>query len=686
MNKKAKIAMVAGLCVLLAGATATHYAWQEGLIPTNVLAAHPRAPLPENFVAALRADSSIAKSIKPVCLRPHLASTRKLDHMGIPGLPHQSYPGWDMVSIAQVPGESGQRIDQLTQALDALAQAKLYTASETEHVDDSGARYGMKHYSLSLAGWKTMSEEQCFVVGLPRVAEIREFSRVLSDTGSSPLYEVKAAYKLDSLPPWIRNPGVQSLTSPSQLKNLHTPVIVTARLRRTETGWAVEPAQVDFPALGEDEVLDLITRSRVVPAPQACIKLPPTGGATGLEVQTAPYAITLYEEDARTDSGSAPAHRIMWQSRLAKLVGAGVFREEPVAADKAQNTPAGTRYVMDPEYQKWLDINDAQCLRMGEVSAELVDLALTPEVLQTSKDGKAARGVAKLLFRLEEEAWIEGLDLPLPEVEALRSAGGIPAIGHFTWTDRSEEKAWQLVNMLAPRPDLVPTPAQLAEAQRQMAAAQQLAMERDSRSAGAAQLASSALAFSPGVGVDVLWRPAHRHSSGSVSNAGLTVTYCCAGASSAALATRGIFSGKVYAEFTLTARTRNQKGDTYTSLGVVPGSVLDAGGEVFILDTNAATMAFQRGGEVAHNDVIGLAIDLDRNELHISRNGAWLSSAPGAGPGAPLKAGRPQYVTAVVSASSSAGGTDSWTANFGKSRFRFPIPPGYKSYDGRQRG
>jgi len=30
-------------------------------------------------------------------------------------------------------------------------------------------------------------------------------------------------------------------------------------------------------------------------------------------------------------------------------------------------------------------------------------------------------------------------------------------------------------------------------------------------------------------------------------------------------------------------------------------------------------------------------------------------------------------------------GDDTWTANFGKTQFRYPLPRGFRSYNGRQR-
>jgi len=187
-------------------------------------------------------------------------------------------------------------------------------------------------------------------------------------------------------------------------------------------------------------------------------------------------------------------------------------------------------------------------------------------------------------------------------------------------------------------------------------------------------------------GGDVVWQSGGQTPvNGRVTNEGLTVTYCCAGASSATHATSAVTSGKVYAEFTFTARPRALTGDTWTTIGVTP--VTDArGSPVSMVMPGTPTMAFKRGDEIAHNDVIGIAIDMDAGMVYFSRNGAWLNGQPGGGSGVPLERGKGHRITAVLSASSSAAGTDSWTANFGKSKFRHAMPRGFKSYDGRQRG
>ena len=137
MSNRARIAAALGFVFVVALAGGFYYAWQDGLIPASVIKPHPRAPLPENFLATLKASSAVTQSLRPVCVRMNLYTGRDIDRMGRPGLAHQRVPGWDVLVIAQVPGEGGQRIGNLTQALDALAKVLgkkdgiVYTACQS---------------------------------------------------------------------------------------------------------------------------------------------------------------------------------------------------------------------------------------------------------------------------------------------------------------------------------------------------------------------------------------------------------------------------------------------------------------------------------------------------------------------------------------------------------------------------
>ena len=93
----------------------------------------------------------------------------------------------------------------------------------------------------------------------------------------------------------------------------------------------------------------------------------------------APYALTLFDTDTRGAVDARFLAQLAWQSRIAQLVKSGLFGSEKVAANPKLNMPAGMRYALDPAYQTWLDMNDARCLRMGEVTAEFISVTLHPQ-------------------------------------------------------------------------------------------------------------------------------------------------------------------------------------------------------------------------------------------------------------------------------------------------------------------
>ena len=85
-------------------------------------------------------------------------------------------------------------------------------------------------------------------------------------------------------------------------------------------------------------------------------------------------------------------------------------------------------------------------------------------------------------------------------------------------------------------------------------------------------------------------------------------------------------------------------------------------------------------------DVVGLAIDLERGRLHVARNGTWVDGPPDAdAAGITIRRPvRPFVVAVSISRIAGSGESDSWTVNFGATAFAYPIPAGYRSYDGRQ--
>jgi hypothetical protein len=174
---------------------------------------------------------------------------------------------------------------------------------------------------------------------------------------------------------------------------------------------------------------------------------------------------------------------------------------------------------------------------------------------------------------------------------------------------------------------------------------------------------------------------------GRVTNAGLTASYCCAGAKSTVVADRHYRLGRHYWEVMLRVRKGAITQGTWTDVGVSgvadPAALTSLAverGFVPLLRGPAGAIKLKEG------DVVGIALDLDQGALHFHVNGMWPLGKPGEGRGIPIPQDR-YYLPAVAIASPGddpARVSDAWTANFGKAAFWYPIPREFKSFDGRQ--
>ena len=87
-------------------------------------------------------------------------------------------------------------------------------------------------------------------------------------------------------------------------------------------------------------------------------------------------------------------------------------------------------------------------------------------------------------------------------------------------------------------------------------------------------------------------------------------------------------------------------------------------------------------------DVVAIAFNADLARAYFYFKGSWTSGPPD-DPKAGVKFERStEYIVFASAAASSDNklGTDSWTLNFGRSPFTYPIPAGYRSWDARQSG
>ena len=667
MNRTAWVRLALGVA-LLAVLGGVYFAWQEGMIPASIVKPPPRAPVPQNFLATLKASPFVTHSLRPGCLNLNPMPIRGADRTGRPGLRYQRMPGWGVQLVAQPPAEGG--VGNLAPLLDALVKAGIYTVSDAEGDDGAGNPMPAKAYTLTTAGWSNIILDQCFMVGTPQVTEITEFSRIVPDPDGQRVYEVAARYVTTDIPSWVDDARAHGLLAEEEASKLREPATARFRLRRTDVGWEVVPQETVVPELTSEAALALIAKARSGTPMQACIHLPGKTSSPGFDAVPSPFAATLLDIDAQGAFESRFAAFQMWQTRFGALVKAGIFHEERAEANPALNRPAGTRFVLDPAYQPWLDPNDASCLRMGDVAPAPVALYMRLESKRLGDEQNGARAIAKFMLTLDKDAWINKSAVALPEVDAVKSAGGVPVDAYFAWIDREGARTWQVASLRIAPSD--PEPPRISAAALAAAAALY-----DKTPTATADVGKPVMGGAP-LG-DVTWRFASgRGVSGKVTNEGLTVAYCCAGAYSTTLASRGVASGKVYAEFMFAATPGKLEGGTWSTIGVIPEPLPDAADRVDV-GPDGKTLWPQRENTLKHRDVIGIAIDMDARQVFYSRNGAWLNGQPGGGAGIPLKGGPPQVVAALLT------GEDTWTANFGRTQFRYPLPRGFKAYDGRQR-
>jgi len=175
--------------------------------------------------------------------------------------------------------------------------------------------------------------------------------------------------------------------------------------------------------------------------------------------------------------------------------------------------------------------------------------------------------------------------------------------------------------------------------------------------------------------------PAH---VATVSADGLTVSSCLPGRSQAVRTNRSYVRGKVYFEATL----HLPAGKPYasTNVGLAPAATPTAT-SLASPDSgpNTAGVGVLVWGEVTRyrdGDVFGIAADLDSGRLYFHVNGEWKRGAPGS-TGIAIAAGRAYAAAVSVSGEPArlSAGCDGWTANFGKTPFKYAPPRGYASYD-----
>lgn len=142
---------------------------------------------------------------------------------------------------------------------------------------------------------------------------------------------------------------------------------------------------------------------------------------------------------------------------------------------------------------------------------------------------------------------------------------------------------------------------------------------------------------------------------------------------------KAYFEGKLRVTGSLTAHS-------YTNIGVCFAT--EKGVDMSV---RRETMALGDNEERLYKDgdVFGIAVDYDNQVLYYRVNGRWMTGEPGSGSGKRLKTGV-EYRACVLTAGTTSSGVErgerqsdsTWEVNFGNKAFAFPLPKGFRPYQG----
>ncbi|MFN7753269.1 MAG: hypothetical protein ACK5TE_13475 [Pseudomonadota bacterium] len=427
---------------VLAGALAGGgwYAWQAGWIPGAWIPPHPRAPLPENFLATINAHPESTRQGAQPCVRVPLDMLRST----LPGREGLEYdqvlhlvPG--LASAAMVVREDG-KLPEGSRVLDAMAKAGFFQAADGEISTDAGQRLQGRRWTLGFEGWRRIEASGCVRLVPPVAAAVESATREPADVDGNAVYAVTVTTRHESLPPWLADPLLDHRIYVEARKQLSEPGRATVRLMRTDTGWTLAPAAAGTVVPPTPQAVSEMIGRPDAPKPRACILLPYR--EPGATFESATSTLQLDDIAAHTADAARAARLAMWQSRMSALAAVGVFTETRVAANRATGQPAGIRYALSPEFQRWFDPLDPQCLQMGEGKPEPIEVLLRPS--PEGAPAGAREAIARYALRLPADAWAIASPLALPEVSIARELGGWPMRIELAWDTAA--RAWQVTS------------------------------------------------------------------------------------------------------------------------------------------------------------------------------------------------------------------------------------------------
>jgi len=421
------VPILVGAVALVASLTGgAWHGWREGWIPTSILPAHPRAPLPENFLAAIRAHPELTRQSGQPCVRMPLdtlpGTTRGREGLEYDQVLHLA-PG--LASVAMARREDGS-LPEGARVLDAMTG--FFNAVDGEVPTHEGTRAPGRRWTLTFDGWRRIEPSGCVRLPPPAAVAVESASREPSDIDGHAVYAVTVTTRHESTPPWLADPLLDRRVHVEARQQLGQPGRATVRLMRTEGGWSPVPAAAT-PALPTAQAIDALLGREDAPRPRACILLPHRD--PGVTLESGSLTFQVEDRASGTADAARDARLAMWQSRLSALAAHGVFTETRVPANRATGQPSAVRYALNPEFHRWYDPLEPDCLQMGEGKPEPIDIAFMP--LPEGAPPAARQVLGRYALRLPPEAWAIASPLALPEVAMAREAGGVPMRVALDW-------------------------------------------------------------------------------------------------------------------------------------------------------------------------------------------------------------------------------------------------------------
>ncbi|MCX7197814.1 MAG: hypothetical protein NTW37_07455, partial [Proteobacteria bacterium] len=196
--RRTVLILVGVLALVAALAGATFHGWREGWIPTSVLPAHPRAPLPENFLSAMQAVPPADDPDAP-CFKLPMQRLRETT-LGREGLAYQEVAGLASMSL---PSDGLRKDAEIMKALDLLVAAGVYKGIDGEYTTEAGEKFTGRTWMLTLQGWALLGAHECLRIPTAVPISIERIERLAPDAAGRAVYSVTAATAPRAIPAWL---------------------------------------------------------------------------------------------------------------------------------------------------------------------------------------------------------------------------------------------------------------------------------------------------------------------------------------------------------------------------------------------------------------------------------------------------------------------------------------------------